>query len=184
MDVDGGNPVQLTAGNGYSPQVSPDGRWVVYASWSASEGTSLLWKVPLEGGDPVRLTDYPAGEPSYSPDGQWIGCFAKADPARPDGWHYSVIPATGGRPVKRFDLTGFQYQYVRWTPDGHHVSFIGAPPDPSNIWLQPVAGGEPRKLTDFKSDYIFRHTWSPDGRMLAVVRGRPTFDVVLMRNEK
>jgi Tol biopolymer transport system component len=72
---------------------------------------------------------------------------------------------------------------VRWTPDGRHLSFIGAPPDPSNIWLQPAAGGEPRKLTDFKSDYIFRHAWSADGS-LALVRGRGTSDVVLLKDEK
>lgn len=183
MDVDGGNLVQLTAGSGYMPDVSPDGHWVVYNSWSASEGMSSLWKIAIDGGDPARLTDYAASDPAYSPDGQWISCYAKADPVKSE-WRYSVIPAAGGRPVKQFDLTGFQYQYVRWTPDSRHLSYIGAPPDPSNIWLQPAAGGEPRQLTDFKSDYIFRHAWSSDGRTLALVRGRPTFDVVLMRDEK
>ena len=59
---------------------------------------------------------------------------------------------------------------------GRHVSFIGAPPDPSNIWLQPVDGGEPRKLTDFKSDYIFRHEWSRDGKSLYLVRGPSSFE--------
>lgn len=183
MDIDGGNLIQLTAGSGYMPHVSPDGRWVVYNSWSASEGMSSLWKITIDGGDPGRLTDYPASDPAYSPDGQWISCYARADPARPE-WRYSVIPVAGGRPVKQFDLTGFQYQYVRWTPDSRYLSYIGAPPDPSNIWLQPAAGGEPRKLTDFKSDYIFRHAWSPDGKTLALVRGRATHDVVLMRDEK
>ncbi|MBA2502768.1 MAG: hypothetical protein H0V27_07790, partial [Pyrinomonadaceae bacterium] len=64
------------------------------------------------------------------------------------------------------------------------LSHIGTPPDPSNIWLQPVAGGEPRKITDFRSDYIYRHAWSRDGRTLALVRGRGTNDVVLMRDDK
>ena len=184
MDIDGGNPVQLTAGNGYGPHVSPDGRWVVYVSWSPADGITTLWRIAIEGGEPERLTDYPASWPAYSPDGQWIVCIARADPARPDEWRYSVIPAAGGRPVRQFDLTGFQYQYVRWTPDSRHLSYIGAPPDPSNVWLQPAAGGEPRKLTDFKSDYIFRHAWSADGRTLALVRGRGTSDVVLLRDER
>jgi serine/threonine protein kinase len=183
MDIDGGNLIQLTAGNGYMPHVSPDGRWVVYTFWSATEGMSSLWKVSIDGGEPTRLTDYPASEPSYSPDGQWINCYAKADPAKPNDWHYSIIPAAGGRPVRRFDFPGFQYQFVRWTPDGRHLSYIGSPPDPSNIWLQPAGGGEPRKLTNFKSDYIFRHAWSPDGKTLALVRGRGTSDVVLFRDE-
>jgi len=183
MDIDGGNLIQLTAGNGYMPHVSPDGRWVVYVSWSAAEGMASLWKVSIDGGEPTRLTDYPSSEPSYSPDGQWIACYAKADPAKPNDWHYSIIPAAGGRPVRRFDFPGFQYQFVRWTPDSRHLSYIGAPPDPSNIWLQPATGGEPRKLTDFKSDYIFRHAWSADGKTLALVRGRGSSDVVLLRDE-
>jgi eukaryotic-like serine/threonine-protein kinase len=185
MDVDGGNLIQLTVENGYSPHVSPDGRWVVYSSWSVPEDASSLWmslrKVSIDGGEPVGLTDYSASEPSYSPDGQWISCYAK-DPARPDEWRYSVIPAAGGRPVRQFDFPGFQYQFLRWTLDSRHLSYIGAPPDPSNIWLQPAAGGEPRKLTDFKSDYIFRHAWSPDGKTLALVRGRGTSDVVLLKD--
>jgi Tol biopolymer transport system component len=156
---------------------------VVYTSWSASESMASLWKVSIDGGEPTRLTDYPASEPSYSPDGQWINCYAKADPAKPNDWHYSIIPAAGGRPVRRFDFPGFQYQFVRWTPDSRHLSYIGSPPDPSNIWHQPAAGGEPRQLTDIKADYIFRHAWSPDGKTLALVRWRGTSDVLLLRDE-
>jgi Tol biopolymer transport system component len=183
MDIDGGNLLQLIKGPNHSPQVSPDGRWVVYVSASTSQRPSL-WKVSIDGGDPVRLTDYPAIEPSYSPDGKWIACYAQVDPAKPNDWSYSIIPATGGRGVKQFDFPNFQYQQIGWTSDGRHLSFIGSPPDPSNIWLQPVDGGEPRKLTDFKSDYIYRHAWSRDGKTLALSRGRGTSDVVLMRDEK
>jgi Tol biopolymer transport system component len=188
MDSDGSNLIQLTAGADgsahVSPDVSPDGHWVVYTSWAASEGVASLWKVSIDGGPPIRLTDYPANEPSYSPDGQWITCYALDDQVTPGDWRYSVIPASGGPSVKQFDFPGFQYQYMRWTPDGRHLSFIGTPPDPSNIWLQPVAGGEPRQFTNFKSDYIYRHAWSRDGKWLALVRGRGTSDVVLLRDVK
>jgi hypothetical protein len=68
--------------------------------------------------------------------------------------------------------------------DGRYLSFIGTPPDPSNIWLQPAAGGKPLKLTDFKTDYIYRHAWSRDGKTLALARGRHTSDVVLMRDNR
>lgn len=183
MDIDGGNLLQLTTQVDHSPHVSPDGRWVVYVSVSASEETSL-WKVSIDGGAPVRLTDYLADEPMYSPDGQWIACNALDDQVTPNAWHYVVIPATGGRPVKQFNFPAFQYQHFSWAPDGRHLSYIGIPPDPSNIWLQPVAGGEPRQLTNFKSDYIFHHAWALDGRSLALVRGRETADVVLMRDTR
>ena len=151
MDSDGNNLVQLTSKLDWSPHISPDSRWAVYTSWSAADELSSLWKVPVGGGEPIRLTDYPSSSPSYSPDGQWIVCQYKDDTATPSRWRYGMIPAAGGRPVKQFDFTAFQYQFVRWTPDSRHLSYIGTPPDPSNIWLQPVEGSNPRQLTDFKT---------------------------------
>ncbi len=100
-------------------------------------------------------------------------------------WRNAIIPATGGvKPLILFDRPNIDYQFVRWTPDGRYLSYIGAPGYPSNIWLQPVAGGEPKKLTDFKSDIIFRHAWSRDGKILALARGTETSDVVLMKAEE
>jgi Tol biopolymer transport system component len=183
MDIDGGNPVQLAAKADFPPHISPDGRWVLYSIRSASEKFTSLWKVSVEGGEPVRLTDYPSGwdSSSYSPDGKWIGCYYSGEQL---GERYGIIPASGGRPIRHFDFPGFQYQFVRWTADSRHLSFIGAPPDPSNIWLQPAEGGEPRKLTDFKTDYIYGHAWSRDGKTLALARGRPAHDVVLLKDNR
>jgi len=183
IDIDGGNPVQLAARADFPPQISPDSRWVLYSIWSVSEKFTSLWKVSIDGGEPVRLTDYPSGwdDSSYSPDGKWIGCYFLDEQ---DDERYGIIPASGGRPIRHFSFPGFQYQSVHWTADSRDLSFIGAPPDPSNIWLQPADGGEPRKLTDFKTDYIYGHAWSRDGKTLALARGRPAFDVVLMKDQK
>jgi hypothetical protein len=102
----------------------------------------------------------------------------------PKRWRNAIIPATGGVPVKQFDRPNFTYQLARWTRDGRHLSYIGQPAIPSNIWLQPIEGGEPRKLTDFETDMIFRHAWSHDGKTLAVGRGSETTDVVLLTDNK
>ncbi len=184
MDIDGSNLVQLAARVDHAPHISPDGRWVVYDYWSASEGRISLWKISIAGGEPVRVTNYSAHSPSYSPDGNWIACVFVDEKVTPSKWNYGVITADGGRPVRQFDFPGFQYQWVRWTPDGGHLSHIGAPPDPSNIWLQPFEGGEPRQLTDFKTDYIYRHDWSRDGKTLFLARGRVTNDVVLLKDNR
>jgi Tol biopolymer transport system component len=183
MDIDGGNPVQLAARADFPPHISPDGRWVLFGRWSASEKFTSLWKVSVAGGEPVRVTDYPSGwdDSSYSPDDKWIGCYFRDEQL---GERYGIIPASGGRPIRHFQFPGFQYQSVRWTADSRYLSFIGAPPDPSNIWLQPAEGGEPRKLTDFKTDYIYKHKWSRDGKTLALARGRPAFDVVLLKDNR
>jgi Tol biopolymer transport system component len=106
------------------------------------------------------------------------------DQVTPKRWRNAIIPASGGKPVTQFDRPNYSYQYMRWTPDGRHLSYIGPPAVPSNIWLQPVEGGEPRQLTNFKTEMIFRHAWSRDGKTLAVVRGTETTDVVLLKAEQ
>jgi serine/threonine protein kinase/Tol biopolymer transport system component len=179
MDIDGGNALQLAAMADFAPNISPDGRWVLYSMWSVTDKRNSIWKIPITGGDPVPVTDYPSAEHWYSPDGQWIACGFLDDQLKP---HWGIISASGGRPVRQFNFPGFQYQKIRWTQDSKYVSYIGAPPDPSNIWLQPSQGGEPRQLTTFKTNYIYRHAWSPDGKTLALARGRPAFDVVLLKD--
>jgi len=56
----------------------------------------------------------------------------------------------------------------------------------SNLCLQLLDGGAPRQVTNFESDQIvgFGFAESPDGTKLAVVRGSPISDVVLIRNLK
>jgi eukaryotic-like serine/threonine-protein kinase len=183
MDLDGGNLTPLTGPGNEEPHLSPDGRWVVFQSWG-ERGLSL-GKVSIDGGGLVRLTDYLAEFPSYSPDGNWIAFSYFDDEATPKRSRNAVIPSAGGvRPVKLFDRPNFRYQHVQWTRDGRHLSYIGPPAVPSNLWLQPFEGGEPRKLTDFKRDTIYHHSWSRDGKWLVLARGAETTDVVLLTDNK
>jgi Tol biopolymer transport system component len=80
--------------------------------------------------------------------------------------------------IKILDIFSF---YVRWTPDGHALAYVGQRSFP-NISCRPVDGGPPKRLTDFKSDRIFSFAWSHDGKQLALARGTLTHDVVLISN--
>src|SRR5581483_8996775 len=54
MDADGRNHRQLTQGKvDDSPRLSPDGQWVVYSSYDASD-RQTLWKVSIDGGERVQ----------------------------------------------------------------------------------------------------------------------------------
>jgi eukaryotic-like serine/threonine-protein kinase len=185
VDMDGGNPKQLTEGGmGGAPACSPDGRWVVYASDNTSPG---LWKVPVEGGSPVKVTDMIGSRPTFSPDGRLIAGRGRIAPG--EGIKIRVVSFDDGRLIKEFDLKPTtliwgDYKELRWTPDGAGIALIDTRTGVANIWAQPLDGGPEKQLTDFKSEQVFRFAWSHDGKFLALTRGTMTKDVVLISSSK
>ena len=180
MDIDGSNLRQLTNGTGESlPQVTPDGRFVVYDDVSSN---GLLWKVPIDGGEPKQLTEKLAGLPAISPDGKLIACQYIPEPdALPK---LAVLSINGGPPIKLFDALVYGDAHgIGWTPDGRNIIYEDRN-EVSNLWIQPLDGGKPRQWTNFKSDRIYWFDLSHDGRQLALARGNQSTDVVLFSNLK
>lgn len=70
-------PQRLTPASGFGefhPTWSPDGRWLAYVSWSATDG-GAIWKIPADGSQPAeKLTSDKSyyRNPVWSPDGQTI----------------------------------------------------------------------------------------------------------------
>ncbi len=179
MEIDGGNPKQLTNGDGeFTPQVSPDGKCVVY--WSVRDG--MLWKIPIDGGDPVQVTDKAAVTPVFSTDCKLIACNYWDEAS--GRYKIAVIPFAGGPPVKIFDELGGFNRPLQWMPDGRAIAFIRTTNGVSNLWAQPLAGGAPKQLTEFKDQRIFNFAWSRDGKQLALSRGVVNSDVVLLSGFK
>ena len=179
MNLDGSNPTQLTSrGDASHPSCSADGQWVIYTSNSKH----LLWKVSISGGETAQLTDTPSERPSVSPDGKLI---AYHYPDARDFVKFAIIPFTGGKPMKTFDLPGSaDSETLQWAPDGRALAYIDTRNGISNLWSQPLDGGKAVQLTDFKSELLFGFAWSPDGHQLACARGNRTDDVVLISDLK
>lgn len=186
VNRDGTNLQQLTSGERQEidSDCSPDGRWIVYASLAAEPGKMAefkLWKIPAEGGVPVSLTsDHNARTPHFSPDGQWVSYVYHDTAGR---WHAVVISATGGAPLKTFELplTVDSGIGCRWTPDGQALTFLVKGKTFDNLWLQPLNGSAPRALTDFNSGEIYNYTFSRDGQRLFLARGYSIRDVLLIQ---
>jgi serine/threonine protein kinase/Tol biopolymer transport system component len=161
----------LTTGtlSNYGPSISPDGRWVAFAS--GANARSNVYKMPIDGGQPVQLTFFKtswSSSPGWSPDGKEIGFIC--DQGRvPRVW---IVNAEGGSP-RSFDQTnasGTSYD-LAWFPgseivyqqpglhDFHSLNVDtqkeqSIPPAPSKGFLL----GGPR--------------FSPDGKKLAVLWNR------------
>ncbi len=179
MDLDGGNPKQLTNGNSdLGAAISPDSQSVIYNS--DSSGRPAIWKVSIDGGNAVKLTEYAAENPEVSPDGKLIVCQYREEINSP--WRYAIIPSDGGKPIKVFDLPGSAEEDIRWSPDGRALTYVTHQNGVSNIWSYPLDGSQSKQLTDFKTDHIYNFKWSPDGKNLVLARGTTTSDVVLIRD--
>lgn len=176
MDIDGGNPVQLTNGKGEKfADVSPDGKWVVYTDFQ----DWTLWKVSIEGGEPVKIADTYARQSAISPDGKWIVFMASENNRQ------IIVPFDGDLLAKIIDLPPDApiLQPVRWSPDSQAIQFIVKRQGVENIWQMPLDGSSPKPITNFTSDRIFSYDWSDDGKTLAVIRGAWTADMVLLSHK-
>jgi Tol biopolymer transport system component/DNA-binding winged helix-turn-helix (wHTH) protein len=187
MNIDGGNPIQLTNGTGEdNPYWSPDGRWVFYTILErAGANLPMIGRVSIDGGEMKRLTEAFTANPSVSPDGKSFACLQAEGPG-PFPWNIAVYPVDGpvdgNRPIKIFSRP-IQTQTVRWTPDGRGLTYHENPASgASKLWIQPLDGGEPKLLAEFETDRIFGFDWSRDGKYLACVRGLWSANVVLIKD--
>jgi Tol biopolymer transport system component len=180
MDSDGTNVKQLTSGGAeVNPDISPDGKWVVYDSLTPTGSASELgiWKISIDGGTPVQVSKKLATSPAISPDGKLIACRYREADLSP--FRLGLIDLTTGATVKVIDI-GPNDGTLDWSVDGRSVLFLQKRNGISNIWSQPIDGGAPKQLTFFKSDLTFAFAFSKDGKSLALSRGTVSNDVVLI----
>jgi Tol biopolymer transport system component len=146
-----------------TPDISPDGRQVLYAS--ASGGNVDLYLLRVGGGRALDLTaNSPAADSqgAFSPDGEQIAFRSDRD-----GGGIFVMGATG-ESVRRITAAGFD---PRWSPEGNRLAYATeAVTDPysravrSELWMADVASGATTKLWD--GDGV-QPAWSPKGTRIA-----------------
>jgi Tol biopolymer transport system component len=149
-------------GNESTPSLSPDGKWVAFAS--DATGNRDIWIKNLDGGEPIRLTTDPAEDydPAWSPDGSTIAFRSN----RAGGGLYAM-PAFSGEAVRLVDF-GFR---PRWSPDGSKLLFQLRAFDfiPNEVYVMGYRPrSEPEVVLDFVSDGdpFNQAEWSPDGTRL------------------
>jgi len=147
-----------------NPDISPDGRQILYAS--AAAGNADLYLLRVGGGRAINLTQGSPAEDvqgSFSPDGDRIAFRSGRD-----GGGLFVMGATG-ESVRRATTSGFD---PSWSPDGTMLAFASegvrdaySRVTDSELWTVDLASGKTTKMPT-GGDAV-QPAWSPGGARIA-----------------
>lgn len=170
------------------PRVTPDGRTLIYFSWSKVE---QILAQDLEDGHvrQVRdLTPLSLSGLALSPDGRQIALAVQAHGAEPPT--LNIMPAAGGEPRELYRPKApadFGWNTLAWTPDGKYLVF-GIVPNGStasrqrtDLWEVSVEGGQAQKL-DLTMDQVRQLRIHPGGQQIAFESGSSSFEIGVMEN--
>jgi Tol biopolymer transport system component len=147
----------------FMPTWSPDGRTVLFVTWSTEGGH--IYRAAADGsGEPERLTDHPAfyADPVYSPDGSRIVfvagsvsdqlySFLQEDHVyRDDDGEIAGVSATGPLDLRHIPSSGGPSTLIASAGDGRYPHFAA---DPERVYLTSSSG-----LTSIRLDGFDRRT--------------------------
>lgn len=157
-----------------APAWSPDGRAIVIAV--AHEGTTRLFKVPVDGASPVPLAAGASRDATWSPDGRFM-VFNGADVG--PNFAVEALAADGRpRPVPALQLPRGARRLV-FLPGRNALVVLKGGAHDRNFWLVDLDSGDARPLTDFSSGFaIGDFDVSADGREIVFDQVREHADVV------
>jgi len=166
IDADGTNMRLLLRGRGDSPELSPDGTWLVY------EEGGQIYKVPFVDGvvdttNIVQLTTEGRNFfPAWSPDGEWIAYERSV--CEGDSTCGVWIISSNGEEKRFIDDYGM---YPAWRPFGKEILYVRRAVTTSgqvlgdSLWVFNVENNEKMFLTFLRGEnYDNRYPqYSPDG---------------------
>jgi Tol biopolymer transport system component len=185
LSLESGELKQLTFGNDdEATSCTPDGKWVVYSGFSATDSARHIFKVSTDGGPPAELARGQVFDPVVSPDGASVA-YTRTDGQGANAKSKFIVQRLeGGSPLHEIELPPAYNSYsLGWTPDGHALTYVhNTTGNTQNVYMQPLAGGPPVQLTHFDSEpaQVKAYAWSRDGKKFAITRARYSDSDVVM----
>lgn len=148
---------------GANPRLSPDGKWLSYAT---SEGVRLYG---LETGESRVIKSILAPVVDWSPDSQKV---LYRDVLLRDNQFITqlFVYELASRTTTQIDPDAeYENLFAAWSPDGEWIAAIRrdlSVPAGDQIWIMRANGSETRVLTHTSNTFHNNLTWSPDGKYL------------------
>jgi Tol biopolymer transport system component len=177
LNVAIGELKQLTFGkNAGWLSCTPDGKWVVYRGFQATDSVAHIFKVSIDGGTPVELAHGNVSYPTVSPDATLIA-YGKTDGQGASAKSKFVVQRLeSGPPLEEIELPStYNWSQLGWTPDGRALTYVhNTAGNTQNLYMRPLAGGAAIQLTHFDSEpaVVASYAWSRDGKKFAITRAR------------
>jgi dipeptidyl aminopeptidase/acylaminoacyl peptidase len=195
LDIASGKMKQLTRGkyNDIQPDISRDGKWVVFISNHSVEpdrfiNNEELFMVPTAGGKLKKIPTPlgPKASPAFSPDGKMIAYAGNDNPEDTMGvtnFHIWIVGVTG-KPAARdliprfdrscIDLTicdtveGHGVVPPAWSSDGKKLYFAASDTGSTHLFHISAKGGLPTRITK-KPCHIKNHSVARSGKKIAAI---------------
>ncbi len=158
---------RLTSGpwNDITPAISPDGRWLAFAS--DRSGAWDLYLLDLHSAELTRLTDTPEFEasPSWSPDGNLLAYESYNQ-------DFEIMIRSVFNDQTLINLSehpAADYQPT-WAPNGRQLAFISSRSGEPEVWLADFDKYGDERYTNLSSNSEMQESnpvWSPSGTSLA-----------------
>jgi len=120
VSIDGGNAAQLMNNYTNSPEISPDGKWIVCAYRKDDNSTWRYAIIPYEGGEPIKVFDLlgKKGNLRWSPDGRSLYYLRDAQGGVSNIWSF---PLDDTPPKQLTEFKTEQIYNFAWSPDGKQL---------------------------------------------------------------
>ena len=178
MNPDGTGERAITTGPGdFWPDLSPDGRFVVFRS--NRSGNNEIYVADVNGGTPVNISNSTANDdwPRWSPNGHRIAFHSNRD------GNFNIFTVTpDGSDLRHVTTDAALDQWADWSPNGQQLAFRRG----MDVYVADADGEEQnvRRLTFLSTVLSQMPAWSPNGKEIAFMSARAGYvSVFLMSAE-
>lgn len=181
MDYDGFNQTQVTKSKNInlSPDLSPDGKRVVYTTYRAEEASTGQLLIIYNIYDGKKFTLFSSGTlnsaPAWSPDGTRVSFTSNA---RGNAEIFTI--GADGSNLKQITFNRSIDTSPAWNPKSNQIAFTSDRSGNPMVYIMNEDGTNEQRLT-YVGEYNESAGWSPDGSKLAYVsRSGINFDIYVV----